>query len=130
MRPERLEWALPKFLNAPDLDTRVPAWGTAHGDLHWANLTGPQLTLLDRERWGRAPLGYDAAHLYISSLTEPSTAAPSARSSPTSSPRMPAATPNSSWRANTSRAWNAATTRSWRPLCGLAWRYCSRETDE
>ncbi len=75
MRPERLEWALPKFLDAPDLNTRVPAWDTAHGDLHWANLTGPELTLLDWERWGRAPLGYDAATLYVSSLTAPATAA-------------------------------------------------------
>ncbi|MGX1755384.1 hypothetical protein ACWIG5_00435 [Streptomyces lydicus] len=47
------------------------AWATAHGDLHWANLTGPQLTLLDWEGWGAAPLGYDAAHLYLHSLPVP-----------------------------------------------------------
>ncbi|PBC83464.1 hypothetical protein SAMN05428945_1914 [Streptomyces sp. 2224.1] len=43
-------------------------WATAHGDLHWANLTGPALTLLDWEGWGTAPLGYDAATLYLHSL--------------------------------------------------------------
>ncbi|WP_328385893.1 hypothetical protein OHS81_18740 [Streptomyces sp. NBC_00400] len=46
-------------------------WTTAHGDLHWANLTGPALTLLDWEGWGTAPLGYDAAHLYLHSLPVP-----------------------------------------------------------
>ncbi|MFI1303378.1 hypothetical protein [Streptomyces sioyaensis] len=46
-------------------------WTTAHGDLHWANLTGPQLTLLDWEGWGNAPTGYDAANLYLHSLPVP-----------------------------------------------------------
>jgi hypothetical protein len=46
-------------------------WTTAHGDLHWANLTGPQLTLLDWEGWGTAPTGYDAANLYLHSLPAP-----------------------------------------------------------
>ncbi|PJN37326.1 hypothetical protein CG747_28940 [Streptomyces sp. CB02959] len=46
-------------------------WTTAHGDLHWANLTGPQLTLLDWEGWGTAPVGYDAANLYLHSLPIP-----------------------------------------------------------
>ncbi|GGV03734.1 hypothetical protein GCM10010211_83760 [Streptomyces albospinus] len=46
-------------------------WTTAHGDLHWANLTGPQLTLLDWEGWGTAPTGYDAANLYLHSLPVP-----------------------------------------------------------
>ncbi|KIZ19801.1 hypothetical protein [Streptomyces natalensis] len=41
---------------------------TAHGDLHWANLTGPTLTLMDWEGWGMAPVGYDAANLYLHSL--------------------------------------------------------------
>lgn len=49
-------------------------WTTAHGDLHWANLTGPQLTLLDWEGWGTAPLGYDVAHLYLHSLPVPDVA--------------------------------------------------------
>ncbi|PNE38987.1 hypothetical protein [Streptomyces noursei] len=46
-------------------------WTTAHGDLHWANLTGPRLTLLDWEGWGTAPTGYDAANLYLHSLPVP-----------------------------------------------------------
>ncbi|MEU3990753.1 hypothetical protein AB0F24_20625 [Streptomyces platensis] len=46
-------------------------WTTAHGDLHWANLTGPALTLLDWEGWGTAPLGYDSANLYLHSLPVP-----------------------------------------------------------
>ncbi|WP_244184564.1 hypothetical protein [Streptomyces cellostaticus] len=46
-------------------------WTTAHGDLHWANLTGPQLTLMDWEGWGTAPTGYDAANLYLHSLPVP-----------------------------------------------------------
>ncbi|MGW1196291.1 hypothetical protein ACWD4B_10625 [Streptomyces sp. NPDC002536] len=49
-------------------------WTTAHGDLHWANLTGPVLTLLDWEGWGTAPLGYDAASLYLHSLPVPDAA--------------------------------------------------------
>ncbi|MFI1303874.1 hypothetical protein [Streptomyces sioyaensis] len=49
-------------------------WTTAHGDLHWANLTGPALTLLDWEGWGTAPLGYDAANLYLHSLPVPDVA--------------------------------------------------------
>ncbi|WP_198539997.1 hypothetical protein [Streptomyces sp. CT34] len=46
-------------------------WTTAHGDLHWANLSGPELTLLDWEGWGTAPVGYDAANLYLHSLPVP-----------------------------------------------------------
>ncbi|GGU86514.1 hypothetical protein GCM10010211_60740 [Streptomyces albospinus] len=46
-------------------------WTTAHGDLHWANLTGPQLCLMDWEGWGTAPTGYDAANLYLHSLPVP-----------------------------------------------------------
>lgn len=48
---------------------------TAHRDLHWANLTGPELCLLDWEQWGPAPVGYDAATLYCHSLLVPATAA-------------------------------------------------------
>src|SRR5699024_8914077 len=37
-----------------EVDTRVPgdAWACAHGDLGYANLTGPELVLLDWESWG------------------------------------------------------------------------------
>ena len=55
------------------VDTRVPeeAWACAHGDLGYANLTGPELVLLDWESWGMAPLGWDAACLWASSLGVP-----------------------------------------------------------
>jgi hypothetical protein len=46
-------------------------WNTAHGDLHWANLTAPDCWLLDWESWGTAPAGYDAALLHAISLTQP-----------------------------------------------------------
>lgn len=51
-----------------DVDTVV--WSTAHGDVHWANLTAPQCWILDWESWGRAPAGYDAALLLCVSLLE------------------------------------------------------------
>jgi hypothetical protein len=41
----------------------VDEWRPAHGDLNWSNLTAPDLTLLDWERWGAAPRGFDAATL-------------------------------------------------------------------
>ena len=49
-------------------------WSTAHADLHWANLTGPELCILDWESWRTAPAGYDAATLYCNSLLHPPTA--------------------------------------------------------
>ncbi|GAA2137992.1 hypothetical protein GCM10009760_18940 [Kitasatospora kazusensis] len=74
VRQEYLDRAMPQYLGV-SLDTTAPAWSTAHGDLHWANLTGPQLTLLDWEGWGAAPAGYDAALLHAYSLLVPETAA-------------------------------------------------------
>lgn len=56
-----------------DVDTLV--WSTAHGDVHWANLTTPQCWILDWESWGRAPAGYDAALLLCASLLDADTAA-------------------------------------------------------
>jgi hypothetical protein len=50
------------------------AWTTAHGDLHWGNLTTPGCWLLDWEAWGSAPAGYDAASLLCASLPHPATA--------------------------------------------------------
>jgi hypothetical protein len=55
----------------PGTDTTVTEWACAHADLGWANLTGPQLWLLDWEDWGMAPRGTDAARLWFASLTEP-----------------------------------------------------------
>lgn len=46
-------------------------WTCAHGDLHWANLTAPQLCLLDWEAWGVAPAGYDPAVLYCAGILVP-----------------------------------------------------------
>jgi hypothetical protein len=55
----------------PGIDTAVTEWACAHADLGWANLTGPQLWLLDWEDWGMAPRGTDAARLWFASLTDP-----------------------------------------------------------
>lgn len=49
------------------------AWTTAHGDLHWGNVTAPECWLLDWEAWGTAPAGYDAASLLCASLPHPAT---------------------------------------------------------
>lgn len=43
----------------------------AHGDLHFGNLTAPDLVILDWENWGWAPLGYDAALLACSAVLHP-----------------------------------------------------------
>ncbi|MFD3646207.1 hypothetical protein ACFWUT_24225 [Streptomyces cyaneofuscatus] len=76
VRQAYLDRAMPKylaFLGRP-VPTAPPAWSTAHGDLHWANLAGPQLSILDWEGWGMAPAGYDAAPLHAYSLAVPETA--------------------------------------------------------
>ncbi len=52
----------------------VRQWETVHGDLHWANLMGPDFGLLDWELWGRGPVGTDAATLLCYSLLVPDTA--------------------------------------------------------
>ncbi|MFH9353509.1 hypothetical protein [Kitasatospora sp. NPDC017646] len=74
VRQEYLDRAMPRYLGIP-IDTTVPAWTTAHGDLHWANLTSPTLAVLDWEGWGIAPAGYDAALLHAYSLLVPEAAA-------------------------------------------------------
>ncbi|MFE7504646.1 hypothetical protein [Promicromonospora sp. NPDC057488] len=56
------------------VDATVERWVTAHNDLHWADLTAPDLAILDWEGWGIAPAGYDAATLYCHSLLIPETA--------------------------------------------------------
>lgn len=71
-----LDRTMPQFLDvAAGRATRAPAWTTAHGDVHFANLTAPGLRLLDLEGFGAAPAGYDAATLYTYSLLAPRTAA-------------------------------------------------------
>lgn len=61
---------MPKYLAflGSGVPTTPPAWSTAHGDLHWANLAGPELGILDWEGWGTAPAGYDAALLHAYSV--------------------------------------------------------------
>ncbi|WKK25055.1 hypothetical protein QZH56_05375 [Streptomyces olivoreticuli] len=68
-----IERAFPQFLGipAPEKVGRV----TGHGDLHWGNLTATPLTLLDWERWGLVPRGYDAGLLHANSLLVPDVAA-------------------------------------------------------
>ncbi|MFC8388388.1 phosphotransferase [Streptomyces sp. NPDC057238] len=76
VRQAYLDRAMPKYLAFLDgpVPTTPPAWSTAHGDLHWANLVGPELGILDWEGWGTAPTGYDAALLHAYSLGMPETA--------------------------------------------------------
>lgn len=58
-----------------ELDTTITDWATVHGDLGWANVCGPTLTLIDWESWGRGPAALDAATLWVASLQVPSLAA-------------------------------------------------------
>ncbi|MFJ4866674.1 hypothetical protein [Streptomyces sp. NPDC088748] len=52
----------------------IITWSTAHGDLHYGNVTrAPHI--LDWKGWGRAPYGYDAATLYLYALLVPAAAA-------------------------------------------------------
>ncbi|SCK57974.1 hypothetical protein YWIDRAFT_03463 [Streptomyces sp. SceaMP-e96] len=71
VREQYIRRRVPEFTGATPGEI---TWTTAHGDLHWANLTGPALILLDWEGWGTAPLGYDAANLYLHSLPVPDVA--------------------------------------------------------
>ena len=50
-------------------------WQTAHGDLHWGNLTAPKFSILDWETWGQAPFGFDVAQLHLMTLSQPETLA-------------------------------------------------------
>jgi hypothetical protein len=53
------------------IEFNVEVWSTAHGDIHWANLSYPECWIFDWEAWGLAPLGLDAATLYCFSLMQP-----------------------------------------------------------
>ncbi|GHI82541.1 phosphotransferase [Streptomyces spororaveus] len=72
VREEYLRRVIPEFTGHQVDDV---TWTTAHGDLHWANITRTP-HILDWEGWGRAPYGYDAATLYVYTLLTPETAAP------------------------------------------------------
>lgn len=56
------------------VDPVVDEWATAHADLHWANLTGPQCEILGWEGWGAGPRGLDSATLWGYSLAVPEVA--------------------------------------------------------
>ncbi|GAA2651416.1 MULTISPECIES: phosphotransferase [Streptomyces] len=71
VREEYLRRVIPEFTGHQVDDV---TWTTAHGDLHWANITRTP-HILDWEGWGRAPYGYDAATLYVYTLLTPETAA-------------------------------------------------------
>ncbi|WP_405438493.1 hypothetical protein OG373_13805 [Streptomyces avidinii] len=71
VREEYLRRVIPEFTGH---QVDGVTWTTAHGDLHWANIScGPHI--LDWEGWGRAPYGYDAATLYMYALPVPETSA-------------------------------------------------------
>ncbi|MFC9680374.1 hypothetical protein [Streptomyces sp. NPDC056948] len=72
VRQQYMDRATPEFVGIPA--PTAPCWTTAHGDLHWANLTAPQ-QILDWESWGSAPMGFDAAMLYAYTLLQPNVAA-------------------------------------------------------
>lgn len=56
------------------VNTAVGQWSPAHADLHWSNVTTPAFALVDWERWGLAPAGWDIAMLHVFSLLVPSVA--------------------------------------------------------
>lgn len=58
-----------------DVDTAVAQWGGVHGDMAFANLTAPELCLLDWEEFGCGPVGLDHARLWADSLAVPGLAA-------------------------------------------------------
>lgn len=72
VRDEWMERAFPLFLGIP-APAKVERM-TGHGDLHWGNLTVVPMNLLDWERWGRVPLGFDAGLLHANSLLVPGVA--------------------------------------------------------
>ncbi|MEV8455625.1 hypothetical protein AB0467_26530 [Streptomyces sp. NPDC052095] len=70
---DRVTEAVCRFLPV-GIDTEVHQWQSAHADLNWANMTGPQFCLFDWEDWGLAPKGLDAASLWGNSLAVPALA--------------------------------------------------------
>ncbi|RLU90387.1 hypothetical protein CTZ27_20850 [Streptomyces griseocarneus] len=72
VREEYIRRAVPEYTGH---DVGEIEWSTAHGDFHWSNLGGPDLTILDWEGWGKAPVAFDAALLHLYSLHAPATAA-------------------------------------------------------
>ncbi|MFD0120201.1 hypothetical protein [Streptomyces virginiae] len=52
-------------------DTQISQWTPAHADLTWANVMGPEFSIIDWEDWGMAPRGLDAATLWGNALAVP-----------------------------------------------------------
>lgn len=52
-------------------NTWIERWTPAHADLTWANVMGPEFSLIDWEDWGMAPRGLDAATLWGNALAVP-----------------------------------------------------------
>ncbi|WP_055524510.1 hypothetical protein [Streptomyces graminilatus] len=73
VREEYIRRAVPEY-TGHDVGDSIE-WSTSHGDFHWANLTGPELKIFDWEGWGIAPVGWDAAQLYVYALQAQETAA-------------------------------------------------------
>ncbi|MFD7588336.1 hypothetical protein ACFV84_23225 [Kitasatospora sp. NPDC059811] len=72
VRDTWIQKAFPQYLGVPG--PAVVERVTGHGDFHWGNLTGPTLTILDWERWGLVPLGFDPGLLHANSLFVPAVA--------------------------------------------------------
>lgn len=72
VRQAYIDRAVPQYLGIPA--PPVTRWATVHGDLNWANVTAPELRLLDWEAWGQGPWAYDQATLYAYSLLQSDTA--------------------------------------------------------
>jgi len=73
VQQQYLDHAMPRLLGTPINTRSLAPWTTCHGDLHFANLIGPDLLMLDWEGWGMAPAGYDAARLHATCLLRPRT---------------------------------------------------------
>ncbi|MFC8536767.1 hypothetical protein ACFUJY_22965 [Streptomyces sp. NPDC057249] len=71
----RQQWIDRHFTRLLGIPAPPIAWTTGHGDLHFANLTGPPLVICDWEGWGQIPVGFDTGLLYAYSLLQPGTAA-------------------------------------------------------
>lgn len=71
-RPERYRHLLHAVYGRPAPPDVEPRWGsTEHLDLHWGNVTVPNLMILDWEHWGTNIAGYGAARLYCTALAVP-----------------------------------------------------------
>ncbi|MFJ3960859.1 hypothetical protein [Streptomyces sp. NPDC090036] len=55
-------------------DAWIERWVPAHADLTWANVMGPEFSIIDWEDWGMAPRGLDAATLWGNALAVPALA--------------------------------------------------------